>query len=80
MSEQEKMEAIATTGEVSEAKENILVRLWKAPLTKKIVKGAAAVGACIGSALLGYKAGVKHGAKCLPEAIEEEPEEETIDE
>lgn len=74
MSEQEKMEAIATTGDVGEAKENILVRLWKAPLTKKIVKGVATVGACVGSAIIGYKAGTKHGPKLesLPEAADDD--------
>ena len=76
MSEQEKNEAIATTGEVTE-KEAWYKRLWKNPVTKKVVKGVAAVGACIGSAVIGFKAGVKHGGQTVPDACMEDVPEET---
>ena len=77
MSEQEKNEAIATTGEVTEAKETWLKRLWKKPITKKIVKGIATATACVCSAIIGYKAGSKHPAESTPLPAEgEEPEED----
>ena len=66
MSEQEKIEAIATTGEVTEAKKPLLKRLWEKPITKKIVAGLTTAAMCVGSAVLGYKAGSKHALTPLP--------------
>ena len=57
MSEQEKKEAIVTTGEVTETKKSLLKRLWEKPIVQKIAKGAAAVGLCVASGLVGYKLG-----------------------
>lgn len=75
MSEQEKKEAIATTGEVKEAKEPLLKRLWRKPIVKKIVKGAAVTAACVGSFLVGRKTGVP-AMTALPEGTTDEPEDD----
>ena len=77
MSEQEKKEAIVTSGEVTEAKTTWYKKLWNNPTARKIVKGIGAAAACVGSAVIGYKAGLKNGAAPLPaEGTVDETEEE----
>lgn len=76
MSEQEKKEAIATTGEVKEAKEPLLKRLWRKPIVKKIVKGAAVTAACVGSFLVGRKTGCPAMVPLPDEGTTDAPDED----
>lgn len=76
MSEQEKKEAIVTSGEVTEAKTPWYKKLWNNPTTRKIVKGIGAAAACVGSAVIGYKAGLKNASAMTDVEEEMQPAEE----
>ena len=87
MSEQEKANAVPTTGTVTEAKakERWIDRIRKNPKTKKIVKGAIRVGELAMTGLICFALGKKAGANPIPAgnleapAEEEENEEEAVE-
>lgn len=85
MSEQEKSNAIATEGTVTEPKKDPwYIRLYRHPITKKVLKIVGVVGATVGAGFGGYELGI-HSVRGLrwqnldnaeePEKIEEKTEE-----
>lgn len=69
-------ENTVNNSEVVIVKEPWYKKLWNHPLTRRIVKGGLAVGACIGSGVIGYKAGLKHNVSGTEMEIEPEDDAE----
>ena len=64
MSEQEKNNAIATEGTVTESKKDPwYVRLYRHPVIKKVLKIVGVVGATVGAGFGGYELGVHTALK-----------------
>ena len=91
MSEQEKKNAIAAEGTVEETpkKDPWYIRLYRNPITKKVLRITGVVGGIIGAGFGGYELGIRTaipGGKWhkLEETEESEPERieeaETVDE
>lgn len=89
MSEQEKRDAITAEGTVTESKKDPwYIRLYRNPITKKVLRITGVVGGIIGAGLGGYELGIRTaipGGKWhkLEETEESEPERieeaETVD-
>ena len=77
MSEQEKRNAIEPEGTVTETpkKDPWYIRLYRHPVTKKVLKIAGVVGGIVGAGFGGYELGLHSAAHAETSSLEpEEPE------